>query len=175
MDVSAETHSLAWCVEGTSPAVQCRAPDEIVRTAHLGVEGAEQDDARAVRATIVDGALPSGVPRNAALQAAAYRGSGKVQGSAECSAVGPDMVRASCTGTSRTTISDAESWAQTSPVEGIMAVRARDGKCRRFNSKMPRFSGQEMDREMRSSRWSVVFRSSTFTSRRCLLVTRTTT
>ena len=45
-----------------------------------------------------------------------------------------------CTGTSRMTISDAESSATKSPEGGIMAGRARDGRCYLSSPMMPRLS-----------------------------------
>ena len=71
MDGADRAHSLAWSVESASPAVQSRAPDEVVDAAQLGVEGAGQNEARAVGVSGVDGALPPGVPGNAAFQATA--------------------------------------------------------------------------------------------------------
>ena len=70
-DGARDARSLAWCVEGAAPAAQGRAPDKVIGAAQLGVEGASQDDASAIGASEVDGALPPGVPGHATFKAAA--------------------------------------------------------------------------------------------------------
>jgi hypothetical protein len=71
MTYAPEMLSQAWRVKCTSPIGHSGIPDQVVDAAQLTVEGTSQDDASAVCATEVDGALPSGVPRHATFEATA--------------------------------------------------------------------------------------------------------